>query len=121
MQQPVDKQEKLLNPTALSNNKVSHFIIYTGIFVIPDIVQFTSDCLRTHNTCRAEHGSPELNLSEDLGLKAQTWANVLAEKGYPLYSETPGKYNRYSYWHIRVAYSDLHHPLLCQTNADRAV
>ncbi|XP_064648124.1 Golgi-associated plant pathogenesis-related protein 1-like [Lineus longissimus] len=55
-----------------------------------DIVQFTSDCLRAHNKCRSEHDSPELNLSEDLGNKAQDWANVLAEKGYPLYSETPG-------------------------------
>ncbi|KAL5011853.1 hypothetical protein ScPMuIL_010404 [Solemya velum] len=52
---------------------------------------FRDELIRTHNLYRSGHGSPDLTLADDLSKEAQEWAEVLSEKGYKQYSESPGR------------------------------
>ncbi|KAL3870850.1 hypothetical protein ACJMK2_038885 [Sinanodonta woodiana] len=48
---------------------------------------FRQEVFIAHNCYRRFHNSSELCLADDLTRHAQEWANDLASKGYPLYSE----------------------------------
>ncbi|XP_074655697.1 Golgi-associated plant pathogenesis-related protein 1-like [Tubulanus polymorphus] len=46
--------------------------------------------LQAHNYVRHKHGCPEVKIATDLVDSAQRWAEEIANRGIPLYSESPG-------------------------------